>query len=150
MEEHKILAGQEREHIDIARSSAKYEKVQMYLAWARTLACLVVCLVVVLAVFRYGKMLDSTMKEANAAITSVHQVTEQLEQADLSGVVQGLNGLMNTAGSTLEAAEGTLTAATATMDEAFGVLNELKLKELNKAIEDFGAVVEPLSRLFRR
>ena len=121
--------------------SAGSSKIHLLLSWVRTIACLGVFLIVLAAAFVYGPTINSTLSQAQQAVTAFHTVTQQVEQADVPGLIQDIELLVQ------DARFATATATRA-MEHTVQTLEELDLAKLNQAIEDFAAVVEPLSRLF--
>jgi len=133
----------EQEQTKLARRSARYERVQMYLAWLRTLAVVAVAVIVILAVMRLGPQITDTLNQANAAVGSLNAVAAELTELDISGMFGEMEGLMGQA-------EEAVGAATETMEGSLAVIEGIDLKTLNEAINDFASVVEPLARLFGR
>lgn len=77
-----------------------------------------------------------TLQQADEVLTDLAQVTEELEQADLPGLVDHMDTLI------LESGEG--------VQEALEKVNSMDIDTLNDAIRDLQAIVEPLARFFGR
>lgn len=92
----------------------------------------IVLVVVLVAAPRAGIVLARTEQAA----ASLEEVSRQLSQADLPGLLQRTDGLV---------AQSTDAAAAALQK-----IEELDVDSLNKAIEDLKNVVSPLAKLFGR
>lgn len=132
-----------QEQILHAKNSARYEKVQMHLAWARTIACVAVALIVAFAAIQFGPVLENTLTKVNEAANALSDVAIELNEADITGMLAEVETLVADA-------EVAVVAATETMEGSLAVIEGVELDTLNAAIEDFASVVEPLARLFGR
>jgi len=77
-----------------------------------------------------------TFAQAEEVLGNLAQVTEELEAADLPGLIDGLDDLV------MESKDG--------IQEAMDTLGDVDIDTLNEAIGDLQAIVEPLARLFGR
>ena len=78
--------------------------------------------------------LQVLMTQMESTLTDMEQITAQLEEADLKGVVDNVDQLVNSSQSAVE--------------QAMEKLNGLDLDTLNKAIKDLASVIEPLAKFF--
>ena len=76
------------------------------------------------------------MEQAEEVLGDLASVTEELEEADLPGLIKNLDGLI------VESGDG--------IREAMESLGAVDIESLNEAIGDLKAIVEPLGRLFGR
>lgn len=79
--------------------------------------------------------ISSILDQMQTVLANLETTTEQLAQIDLSGMVTGVDTLVNTAQQSL--------------NETMGKLDTIDFQTLNKAIADLAAVVEPLSRILK-
>ena len=79
--------------------------------------------------------ISAIMDQMQTVLANLETTTEQLAQIDLSGMVTGVDTLVNTAQNSL--------------NDTMGKLNTIDFQTLNKAIADLAAVVEPLSKVLR-
>ena len=78
--------------------------------------------------------LQVLMTQMEATLTDMEQITAQLAEADLKGMVDNVDQLVNSSQSAVE--------------QAMEKLNGLDLDTLNKAIKDLASVIEPLAKFF--
>ena len=72
--------------------------------------------------------------QMDVILTNLDEVTQELAQADLAGMVENVDTLATTSQSAVE--------------HATEKLDTIDLDTLNKAIQDLADVVEPLARFF--
>lgn len=92
--------------------------------------------VVLITVLAAAPRIGSVLGRAEQAASSLEQVSRQLEQADIPGLLEEVDGLVSQSTDTAEA--------------AMGKIEELDVASLNKAIEDLKNLIDPLARLFGR
>ena len=102
-------------------------------------------LVVAIALIMLTVQLGGILEEANAAISEITSLTQEL-QTILENTQ--LTELLNNANSLIEDSGDALTQALQSVDEALGTVGQIDIKTLNAAIEDLKNVVEPLAKLF--
>ncbi|MBP1581203.1 MAG: hypothetical protein J6A26_02235 [Oscillospiraceae bacterium] len=78
--------------------------------------------------------LQVLMTQMESTLTDMEQITAQLAEADLKGMVDNVDQLVNSSQSAVE--------------QAMEKLNGLDLDTLNKAIKDLASVIEPLAKFF--
>ena len=74
-------------------------------------------------------------EQMDTILINLDEVTKELAQADLAGMVENVETLVTTAQESLE--------------QTMGQLNSIDFQTLNKAIEDLSKVVEPMSKLMK-
>ena len=79
--------------------------------------------------------ISSILDQMQTVLSNLETTTEQLAQIDLSGMVTGVDTLVNTAQQSL--------------NETMGKLDTIDFQTLNKAIADLAAVVEPMSKILK-
>ncbi len=77
--------------------------------------------------------LQLVLQHAESTLTELEQITVQLAEADLQGMVANVDQLVTTSQSGVE--------------ETLTKLNSLDFDTLNKAIKDLAAVIQPLAKL---
>lgn len=92
--------------------------------------------VVLITVLAAAPRIGAVLGRAEQAADSLEQVSRQLEQADIPGLLEEVDGLVSQSTDTAEAA----------MEK----IEELDVASLNKAIVDLKNLIEPLARLFGR
>ena len=102
-------------------------------------------LVVAIALIMLTVQLGGILEEANAAISEITSLTQEL-QTILENTQ--LTELLNNANALIEDSGDALTQALQSVDEALGTVGQIDIKTLNAAIEDLKNVVEPLAKLF--
>lgn len=79
--------------------------------------------------------ISTILDQMQTVLANLETTTQQLSQIDLTGMVTGVDTLVNTAQQSL--------------NETMGKLDTIDFQTLNKAISDLAAVVEPLSRILK-
>lgn len=79
--------------------------------------------------------ISGILDQMQTVLANLETTTEQLAQIDLSGMVTGVDTLVNTAQQSL--------------NETMGKLDTIDFHTLNKAIADLAAVVEPMSKILK-
>ena len=102
-------------------------------------------LVVAIALIMLTVQLGGILEEANAAISEITSLTQEL-QTILENTQ--LTELLNNANALIEDSGDALTQALQSVDEALGTVGQIDIETLNAAIEDLKNVVEPLAKLF--
>lgn len=128
----------------------KYAKRQSVTSLILSILCLVIvgCIAVsiVLVIPKVNKLLktaDDTIKQASlimedaqTAVNNLNKVTTDLSHVNISEIVDNINGLV--------------TESQDSISQAMKQLTSIDFEGLNSAIEDLGAIVEPLANLFGR
>ena len=102
---------------------------------ALTLAALVFCGAGFYLLLQLLPQIGAVLDQMQTVLANLETTTEQLSRIDLSGMVTGVDVLVNTAQHSL--------------NQTMGKLDTIDFATLNKTIEDLAAVVEPLSRLLK-
>ncbi len=121
--------------------AGKYERISLILSLIRTVACLGVFLAVAFVILSLGPTITNVLLEAEQAATTLTTIATEVQAADLPALINEVNQLV-------KQGDQAMAAATETMTGTFDAVQSLNIEELNEAISDFAAVVEPLSRLF--
>ncbi len=98
------------------------------------LAAAILCGLTFLTIFNIAPQVNGLVEQAQTVLANLEQTTAELAQADLEGVVSGMETLVSTGQQSLEQ----------TMEK----LNTVDFEALNDAIADLSAVVEPMAKLF--
>lgn len=75
-------------------------------------------------------------EQAVTVLNNLEKVTNALAQVDLGGMIEDVDGLVNSSQGAVE--------------EALGKMNAIDIDTLNKAIKDLATVAEPLANLVNR
>ena len=104
----------------------------------RVIAVLVagIFLVVLISAVQLVPRATDTLAQAEEVLGNLAQVTEELEKANLPGLIENLDTLVG------ESGEG--------IQDAMEKLGTVDIDTLNEAIGDLQAIVEPLAKLFVR
>ncbi|HOO27913.1 MAG TPA: hypothetical protein PLU43_05570, partial [Lachnospiraceae bacterium] len=128
----------------------KYAKTQMRLAVFTSFISLVI-IIIVAAGMAYivprmtiladqadtiMQQTDEMMVQAQTVMDNLEQVTNELSESDISGMLEDVDSLV------VSSEENMAAAAQKIMD--------IDIDSLNQAIEDLGSVVSPLAKLFGR
>ncbi len=119
---------------DPAAEQLKLLKKIHFMGVVRTIACLLVCLILA------GSALY-VLPGMNQLVGRLNVVVANLEQIDINLMTQSVTNLAVTGTEGIETALGQVSTALET-------INRLDIEGLNKSIADLGAVVEPLANLF--
>lgn len=90
-----------------------------------------------------GAQLNHILYEAETTFSKLSAISADIGEADVPGMIDEINVLVQD-GQTAAA------AATDSMQTAAAKVDALDIDTLNQSIQDFAAVVEPLSKLFGR
>ena len=85
------------------------------------------------------------LPRANAALSQVDAVAEQLASVDLVGMAERVDALVV---QSMDEAMAGLDVGLADLHRALDVVTGVDLESLNESIESLSAILEPLSRLF--
>lgn len=88
------------------------------------------------------------LPRANAALSQVDAVAEQLASVDLVGMAERVDALVVQSSESMDEAMAGLDAGLADLHRALDVVTGVDLESLNESIESLSAILEPLSRLF--
>lgn len=135
---------------DDTKKEMKYARRQTVSSLLISILCLVIVAFVGLSVVnllpRVNKLLittdsilaktDGMMEDLNSAVKNLNDISNDLAKVDVNNLFSEVEDLV------IESQES--------INSAMEKIEAIKLDELNDAIEDFGAVVEPLGKLFGR
>ena len=88
------------------------------------------------------------LPRANAALSQVDAVAEQLASVDLVGMAERVDALVVQSSESMDEAMAGLDVGLADLHRALDVVTGVDLESLNESIESLSAILEPLSRLF--
>ena len=129
------------EILTVEQQQAKLLKKMRRMDLIRTLACVLVAVVVV-AVILVPK-LSAMLNQANVVLTELTAVTEKLNQVDLIGMTESITQLTQVGAESLATATDELTA---TMKG----LQEIDFAALGESIENLNAISSGMARIFGR
>jgi N-acyl-L-homoserine lactone synthetase len=132
--------------ISVQDAQTEYMKKMLRHSRLRTLFTAVMTVIFLgLGVFalQAGAQLNRILYEAETTFSKLSAISAQIDEADVPGMIEQINVLVQD-GQTAAA------AATDSMQTAADKMEALDIDTLNRSIQDFAAVVEPLSRLFGR
>lgn len=133
------------------RQQVRWAKLQCLFSAVAALCCAGALLAIVSLI----PQVTATAQQAETILNNLEQVTWQLAQANIAGVMTDLEEVArNMAEADLGSIAGDVSAlvqdSQAGLNDALGKLNSLDFTTLNKAIADLAAVVEPLAKFFNR
>ncbi|MDD2955651.1 MAG: hypothetical protein PHD67_04975 [Oscillospiraceae bacterium] len=106
------------------------------LVWTRlgAMALVGTFVVVLITILVMAPRVGSLLNQTRQAVSGLEEVTEQLRQADLPGLLDQVDSLVG--------------QSTETASAAMEKIKDLDVEALNQAITDLKNVVSPLARLF--
>lgn len=125
-----------------SRKQLLYTRLQCLFAFIAA----VCCVAVLLAVVKFIPQLEALTVQMGIILDSIDTVTQELASVDLGRMVQNVDNLVGEVGGLITDVSGLVTDSQAAVQEAVDKLNALDLEKLNKAIEDFAAIIEPLAK----
>lgn len=120
-----------------------YEKIQLILSLVRTAAVVGLCIGIISLVSPLKDSLMQTVTRALETIAHVDVVVQDLQEADIPGVIAKIDALV-------EEGQTTISSATLAVEQTLKALDELPLDELSRSIASFSAIIQPLASLFSR
>lgn len=121
---------------DSGRKQERYARIQCFF----TVAAAVFCLLILLTALRVvpqiqvlAEQISTISVQAQAVLTNLETVTDELAQADISGMVSGVDSLVSSS------QEG--------VQQALEKINAIDIGALNQAIEDLAKIVSPLANI---
>lgn len=121
---------------DSGRKQERYARIQCFF----TVAAAVFCLLILLTALRVvpqiqvlAEQIRTISVQAQAVLTNLETVTDELAQADISGMVSGVDSLVSSS------QEG--------VQQALEKINAIDIGALNQAIEDLAKIVSPLANI---
>lgn len=112
------------------KKQERLAKLQCILTGVAAACCLGILILVCTLMPRVYGLVEQT----ETVLTNLEEVTQELAQTDLAGMVENVDTLATTSQSAVE--------------HATEKLDTIDLDTLNKAIKDLADVVEPLARFF--
>jgi ABC-type transporter Mla subunit MlaD len=92
---------------------------------------------------------ESLTLQMETILGNIDTVTQELAAVDLGQMVQNVDSLVGEVGGLITDVSGLVTDSQGAVQDAVEKLNALDLDKLNKAIEDFAAIIEPLAKAAR-
>ena len=146
----KLLAHMLMDIRDNERREMQYAKKQSRFAMILSIVSLVVVILAMIAVVsvvpRVLDLIDNVngivtgaevmLEDASKVIDNLNLTTEELANQDIAGLFDKVDGLV--------------VESQTSINEAMDKVNQMDIETLNKAIQELHAVVEPMSKLFRR
>ncbi len=132
--------------ISLQDAQTEYLKKMLRHSRLRTLLTAVMTVVFVgLGIFalQAGTQLNRILYEAETTFSKLSAISTDIDEADVPGMIEQINALV-------EDGQTAAAAATGSMQTAAAKMEALDIDTLNQSIQDFAAVVEPLSKLFGR
>lgn len=126
----------------------KYEKAQTLSARIRTAGVVVLALAVAVMTLIIVPRVNSAMDEVDTCLVQLNSITSTLDEIDFVGLAQSVETLAVNGNESLATAMDDLEGALQGVDAAISTISALDIESLNKSIDDFGAVVEPLAKFF--
>ena len=127
-----------KEDFSSLEAMVKYQKRLLGLARIRTLACVVIAAVFVLAAILIGPRLDTTLNDLQSSMANLNDLTEQLNDANLPGLMKEVQVLV-------EQGQVGISQALLAVDSSMKELSALDIASLNSAITDFADVSKVLA-----
>ncbi|MEL7602988.1 MAG: hypothetical protein AAGU77_07505 [Bacillota bacterium] len=132
--------------ISVQDAQTEYMKKMLRHSRLRTLLAAVMTVIFLgLGVFalQAGAQLNRILYEAETTFSKLSTISAQIDEANVPGMIEQINVLV-------QDGQAAAAAATDSMQTAADKMEALDIDTLNRSIQDFAAVVEPLSRLFGR
>ena len=132
--------------ISVQDAQTEYMKKMLRHSRLRTLLTAVMTVIFLgLGVFalQAGAQLSRILYEAETTFSKLSAISSQIDEANVPGMIEQINVLV-------QDGQAAAAAATDSMQTAADKMEALDIDTLNRSIQDFAAVVEPLSRLFGR
>ena len=126
--------------------SAYYYKKMLSQSRLRTFFCGVIALVIAaLGIFAISaaSQVNRILYNAESTFDNLNEIAADFQEVDLQGMLSEVNVL-------IEDGQSAAADASAGMAKAVEKIETLDIEKLNQSIEDFSAIVEPLSRFFGR
>ena len=120
----------------------KYLRKQLFFTRIFAVAC---CVLVAALLAVLLKLVPPVLNTMEQAVSAMEQATDTLEQA--SGTLEVVDDTLADI-QTLFEEDGLVGQSSAALTQATEKISQMDIEELNKAIADLGAVVEPLANFF--
>lgn len=136
----------------------RYARLQFFFS----IAALVCCACVLIAALTLVPKASQMLHQAENILDNVEQVSQQLADADMEGLMENLEKIMADLGDvSQQVAQADLAGLAEDMtdlvqtsqqsiEEAMDKLNAMDLQTLNKAISDLSAILKPMATFFGR
>lgn len=127
---------------EASQKQTAYARGQFIMTAICALCCVIILVVVLSMVPQLRQVLDlvpqmqEVLDHANASLTNLEEITDELAQVDLAGMVNKLSRLALT--------------TEASIRQTLEKLQQLDFDVLNEAIHDLASVVKPLADFFDR
>ena len=135
---------------------SEYERKQLLTARIRTASMraltlaltLAIALFVIIAVIAVVPRAYTALFELEEAAKGLQEVAAEIDGANLPGMAEEMDKVLGEIQSLTEDGHAAVNTAAETAEAALRKIETLDVETLNRAIEDFSAVVKPLARLF--
>ena len=124
---------------DNNRKQVRYARVQCFFAILAAVLCFLILLTaarIVPQVQELAGQISSISRQAEVVLTNLETVTEELAEADISGMVAEVDTLVDSSQIGVE--------------QALEKINAIDIDTLNKAIANLSKIVTPLAKLVER
>lgn len=119
------------------RKQVVYARLQFIFS----LVAAVCCATLLLGGMKVLPKLQKTSVQAEAVLTNLETVTEELAAADLSSMVENVDTLVGNV-------DGLVGTSQVGVEQAMEKLNSIDFDALNAAIKDLSDVIEPIAKFF--
>lgn len=101
-----------------------------------SIICAVCCAILLISVLRFLPQIETIIAHADAVLSNLDVVTQELAKLDLAQMLENINGLVST--------------SQAGVEDALSKINEIDFDTLNQAVKDLSNVVKPLADFVKR
>lgn len=135
----------------LSQQQARYGKLQCLFSLVSAVLFAIVLAVVLSLLPKVGGIID----QVDTVLSHAEQVSRQLAEADIEGVMTDLKDVTAQMASTdlgglAQDVSELVQTTQESVEEAMGKVNSMDLESLNQAIADLASVVKPLAALFGR
>lgn len=116
------------------KEQEKYVRLQYRMSLIAAGASIAALCIVIFAVTSLIPRFDSLFNEIETSVHNIQLISQQLADADLPGMIDNVDHLVNTSEKSIQT--------------AVEKLNSIDFESLNSAISDLSDIVRPLGRLF--
>lgn len=117
------------------RQQAAYARIQCIFSILTAVCCIVLLIMAV----RFVPQIQELSSRADAVLTNLETVADELSELDLSAMVENVDSLVSNVDSLV-------TTSQEGVEEAMQKIDSINLEALNQAIEDLSAVIQPLAK----
>ena len=118
------------------KKQEQYSKLQFFMSIVMTVSCVGVLLVALFAYKNIVPSAQSALQTIGVVADDLSEISKQLTEADLAGLVEHVDHMAVTSEQGLE--------------QALEKINAINIEELNQAIDALYEVISPLAKLMSR